>query len=180
MTGNAHASYFRQHTVLTEAQAAAGTSTGRSLSNNPSTQTLRTADATSPADPELAGSTFRTNVVSKLDDLVQNFKQDKILCTLHAAGLEELDRCATLEEYTLYVDIIASKHKDHREERVGRGEQGVRVRDGSTQEEEAELLLRRIRRAVLCKRQWSVLSSSGSEDDSESRRRDGESNKKKR
>ncbi|KAF8238018.1 hypothetical protein L208DRAFT_1388238, partial [Tricholoma matsutake] len=109
---------------------AAGTSTGRSLSNNPSTQTLGTADATvrqtqrhekSPADPELAGSTFRTDVVSKLDDLVQNFKQDKasqmetlyqILCTLHAAGLEEPDRCATLEEYTLYIDIIASKHKD--------------------------------------------------------------------
>ncbi|KAF8229360.1 hypothetical protein L208DRAFT_1402302 [Tricholoma matsutake] len=154
MTGDAHASYFGQHTVPTEAQAAAGTSTGRSLSNNLSTQTLGTADAAvrqtqrcekSPADPELAGSTFQTNVISKLDDLVQNFKQDK-----------------------------------HREERVGRGEQGVRVRDGSVQEEEAELLLRRICREVLCKRRRSVSSSSGSEDDSESGRRDSKSNKKKR
>jgi uncharacterized protein YjcR len=150
MSSDAHASYFGQYTVPVETQATTGTSTRRSISNNLSTQTLGTATTTgnknrgtsgessnlstqdtpvrqtqrhdkSPTGPEHDENTFQTNVVLKLDNLVQDFRQEKmsqmetlyqILCTLHDARLEEPDRHAMLKEYTLHVDIIASKHKD--------------------------------------------------------------------
>jgi hypothetical protein len=122
----------------------------------------------------------------------------QILCTLHDAGLEESVRRSTLEEYTLYIDIIDSKHKDaerrglgagagveqdHQEQRdgsIGQREQGTEVGAGRSCEEEAKQFLQRIRKELLHKRHRSISSSSGSDNDSTSRKRDGESNKKKR
>jgi hypothetical protein len=157
--------------------------------------------------PEREGDPFQADIVSKLDGLVQGFRQEKtsrmetiyqILCTLHDAGLEESVRRSTLEEYTLYIDIIDSKHKDaerrglgagagveqdHQEQRdgsIGRRERGTEVGAGRSCEEEAEQFLQRIRKELLHKRRRSVSSSSGSDNDSTSGKRDGESNKKKR
>lgn len=55
-----------------------------------------------------------------MESLIQDFKMKKtsrmetlyqILSILQSAGLEEPVRQATLEEYTLYVDIIAAQQK---------------------------------------------------------------------
>ena len=63
---------------------------------------------------------FKANLVSKMDDLVQDFRKEKmsqmetlyqILCVLLRADLEESVRWATLEEYTVYVDIINNQQK---------------------------------------------------------------------
>lgn len=68
---------------------------------------------------------FRASLVLQMDALVQDFRTEKIsrsetlyqiLKTLLEAGLEESDRRSTLEEYTSYVDIIASRQKESRTE----------------------------------------------------------------
>ena len=63
-------------------------------------------------------SVFRTSLISKMDSLIQDFRMSKlsrsetlyqILQSLHDAGLEESIRQATLEEYTGYHDITATR-----------------------------------------------------------------------
>ena len=119
----------------------------------------------------------------------------QILTTLHDAGIREPERRATLEEYTVYVDIIATKHKDAERrgleagglqdqpeegENHGRNERRSSPRPRVSREEEAEQVLRHVRKELLHKRRRSVSSVSSSSSDSYSGRKDGESNKKKR
>ena len=112
-----------------------------------------------------------------MDELVEDFRKDnlsrmetlyQILTTLHDTGLEEPDRQATIEEYTLYVDIIASKHKNaeqrgletgdgqgHTEERgesIIQGENEGSTHPRRSREEEAERILWQIRKGLLHKR----------------------------
>jgi hypothetical protein len=54
----------------------------------------------------------------------------QILQVLHEANVSESVRKATLEQYTLYVDIIASKQK-------GAVQQGLQAIEGNNQEEPA-------------------------------------------
>ncbi|KAF8225941.1 hypothetical protein L208DRAFT_401828 [Tricholoma matsutake] len=178
MTGDGHASYFGQYVTpmgdqaITGNIAAIGNTTGESISNNPSSQTLDTGttsenenrrdNISAPSeravtagaaqqcktvavgttqqpsrapvthgqgrewtqgvgDPGPADDTFRADIVSKLDKLVEDFRKNnssrtetlyQIFSTLHDAGLEEPDRRATLEKYTMYIDIVALKHKN--------------------------------------------------------------------
>jgi hypothetical protein len=156
--------------------------------------------------PESDMDEFRTSLVSKMDSLVQDFRTEKItrmealyqvLQVLHDANIDEPDRRATLEEYTLYIDLIAAQQK-------GAEERGVEARAGQTLEEprerhvddsgqrnrneggdshagEAERLLRELRKELLRKkRRRSPSISSNSDNDSERGTGEGESNRKKR
>jgi hypothetical protein len=113
-----------------------------------------------------------------MDTLVRDFQEDKttrmetlyqILQVLHEANVSEPVRKATLEQYTLYVDIIASKQKEaerrgsHAMGETNREEPEVGIAsitalDGITRgresdtAEDAEQFLRRLRRDLLHKR----------------------------
>ena len=100
---------------------------------NSSSQTLPSGMTGGSSDPGSTGGVapnnvlepeedpFRASLVSKMDALIKDFREDKtshmetlyqILQILHKANITESVRKSTLEQYTLYVDIITSKHKE--------------------------------------------------------------------
>jgi hypothetical protein len=215
MSENTHATYFGQ-TAAPEASAAENENRG--------SQTLSTGSSGGSIDPVGSGSQvrhnsvppvsaepeedpFRASLVSRMDMLVRDFREEKIsrmetlyqiLQTLHEANVSEPIRKATLEQYTLYVDIIASKNKgavqrglqsggpNHQEE-PGVGIANVPALNDIIQGGEsntamdAERFLRELRRDLVHKRRRrSVSSSASSRSASEAADGEGESNKKKR
>lgn len=135
---------------------AVATGTAQQPNSAPDTRTQRECgdeSGTRNDDPE--DDPFRAAIVSRLDDLVDDFRKDnasqmetlyQILSTLLDAGLDEEDRRARLEEYTLYIDIIASKHKDAERRGVEMGDRRERVGDGEAtvgQDEQGERAVQR-------------------------------------
>lgn len=128
MSDNEHATYFGQPATL---ERTTGENEGGA------TQTLSVGSSgrsTGPVEPgvQIGGNSvpptmtdpeedqFRASLVSKMDNLIRDFREDKtsrmetlyqILQVLYEANVSESVRKATLEQYTLYVDIIASKQK---------------------------------------------------------------------
>jgi len=140
-----------------------------------------------------------------MDLLIRDFREDKTSCmetlyqifqVLHKANVSESIQRAMLEQYTLYVDIIVSKHKGAKQQ--GRHARGEIEQDVPRDENndaggipeitggastgiigKAERLVWEIRRDLLDKqRRQSLLSSLSGESDSHARG-EGESNKKK-
>jgi len=99
--------------------------TGMPEQNNtsPNVRSQDRGDLDSPIcgqSPGPEGDLFEANVISRMDDLIQDFRKEKtsqmetlyqILCVLQRADLEESVRQATLEKYTVYVDIIDTQQK---------------------------------------------------------------------
>lgn len=141
-----------------------------------------------------------------MDGLVQDFRTEKttrmetlyqILQVLHEANIDEPARRATLEEYTLYVDLIATQqvgaerrglgtgagqtHQGSDSRDVGNRDQGGEDQARNLHASEAEQLLQGLRKELLRKRRRHNPSEpSSSDNDSETGRGEGESNKKKR
>ena len=87
-------------------------SVARGQGGNERTPTVHNEE---PDDP------FQADVISRLEELIDKYRKEKVtrtetlfllLLMLYDAGLTEEDRRSILEEYMLYVNIIASKSKD--------------------------------------------------------------------
>jgi len=143
MTSKNHASFFGQSTAfgptssnqnnegsrqdctggssgIPSSQTIPSGTSGRSSNLNLSEEHNRSV-STLPGVGESEEDPFRASLVSRMDLLIKDFREDKsshmemlyqIFQVLHEANVSELIRKATLEQYTLYVDIIASKHKE--------------------------------------------------------------------
>ena len=140
MSINAHATYFGQ--AVTEGTSQVTTiATGDCNSDNYSGQTnpagmtgghslnlpkenkswLRPTSHAWEQSPEPESDEFRASLIAKMDSLIQDFRMEKttrmetlyqILQVLHDANINEPARCATLEEYTLYVNLIAMQQAE--------------------------------------------------------------------
>jgi hypothetical protein len=158
--------------------------------------------------PEPGGDEFRTSLVTKMDGLIHDFRTEKttrmetlyqILQVLHNTNINEPGRRVTLEEYMLYIDLIAVQQAGVEHQGLGAGDEqtpqepsGGGTGDGeqghasgdhprNSHMEEAEHLLRGLHKELLQKKcQCSPSESSSSGDDSAAGGREGESNRRKR
>ena len=96
--------------------------TGMTGGNDPHTPAVNWGENRSP--PLIQGQVpgpdedpFRASLIKKMDSLVKDFRKEKTLRMeilyqiLHNGNLDEPDRKATLEQYTLYTDIIAAQQR---------------------------------------------------------------------
>ena len=128
MSSNEHVTYFGWASALEGVNAENENGTSQMLPSGSSGGTIDpigtgTQDTNNTMPPNTINpkeDSFRASLVSRIDTLIWDFQEDRttqmetlyqILQVLHEANVSESVRKATLEQYTLYVNIIASKQK---------------------------------------------------------------------